>query len=326
MVRAALSRSYVGLGAMVAAVILLIGLTGEAAAAPQGQSGRGMHVEGSVSGSTLTVDVRGRGNAKCVFWLGKGKNQVRLPGIYLGPQGRGTLSWPIPSDAKVGSNRLKAWCGSSGVRLTDQTFVDIPESAVSGTLSTVLNVLLDIVLGISLLLFFALLILMVVKAPPGEHFGRGLALIGGALVALGAEAAGVGFAEYVVDSLAGSGTTGVGVKLLSIIVPGGAAIAFGWYFSRAVEHSTLKAIRWMVFLGMLTIVTFATIFAEATDTQGVFLGAAAIPNTSFVVGLIFSVLAFSSAEDEEEGRGGWLREIISGRISRRPASNPFADD
>jgi hypothetical protein len=187
------------------------------------------------------------------------------------------------------------------------------------------NVALDIFLGVSLLFFLAVLFGMVIFAPPGEIFGRAFALVGGALVALGAQATGVGFAEYVVESLAGSGPTGEGAKLLSAIIPGGAAFVFGWYFSRTIEYQTLKAIRWLVLVGMLATVAFAAIFAEATSTQGVFLGAAAIPNTSFVVGLILSYLAFNHAEDED-GRSRSLLERLGLRSPGHSTPNPFAED
>lgn len=313
-------------GSMAAGVMLLLGaIFLSASATSQPPPHRGVRVSGSVSGSTLTVKVSGHGNARCAFWLGGGKNRRRLPNAQLGERGRGQLELPIPSDTKVGANRLKAVCGHSGQRSGTHTSVDIPKSAVSSTFTTVVNVALDVFLGASLLFFFVVLMGMVIFGPPGEVFGRALALVGGALVALGAQATGVGFAEYVVESLAGSGPTGEGVKLSSIIVPGGAAFIFGWYFSRVIEYQTLKATRWMVFLGMLAIVAFAAIFAEATSTQGVFLGAAAIPNTSFVVGLILSYLAFNRAEDED-GRPRGLLERLGLRAPGSSASNPFAED
>lgn len=309
---------------MGAAMVVVLALCSWAVARPH--SDGNLRLAGSVSGSTLTVKVSGHSNARCAFWLGSGKDRRRLPNAQLGERGRGQLDWSIPSSTKVGANRLKTVCGYSGVRSSTHTSIDIPKSAVSSTFTTVINVALDVFLGVSLFFFFFVLVITVVFAPAGEHFGRALALVGGALVALGAQAAGVGFAEYVVESLAGSGPTGEGAKLLSVVIPGGAAVIFGWYFARATEYQTLKAMRWMVFLGMLAVVAFAVIFAEATSTQGVFLGAAAIPNTSFVVGLILSYLAFSRADDEDGRPAGLL-----GRLGLRPgptgsAANPFAED
>jgi hypothetical protein len=310
---------------VVTPVVVVIALLLSSWAVAQPHSHDSLRIAGTVSGSTLTVKISGHSNARCAIWLGSGKDRVRLPNAQLGQRGRGQLDWPVPSSTKVGANRLKAVCGYSGVRSSTHTSVDIPKSAVSSTFTTVINLALDIFLGVSLLFFFFVLMVTVVFAPAGEHFGRALALVGGALVALGAQAAGIGFAEYVVESLAGSGPAGEGAKLLSVVIPGGAAVIFGWYFARATEYQTLKAMRWMVFLGMLSVVAFAVIFAEATSTQGVFLGAAAIPNTSFVVGLIMSYLAFSRADDEDGRPGGLLSRLGLGPRTTGTA-NPFAED
>jgi hypothetical protein len=294
---------------------------------------------GSVSGSTLTVGLRAKSYSKCTVRLGFGKDQKRLPRTSISRGGRGRIGWSIPSDTATGQQPLTATCGYSGVRSSGHSTVNIPVSAVSGTLATVLNILLDVTLGGCLAFFLVLLVNMVVREPdPDERLMRSLALVAGALVALGAQAAGVGFASYAVDALAGTGPGGQGVKILSIVVPGGVAAAFGWYFMRVMRRSTAMGLRWMSFLGMLTVVTFTVIFAQATNTQGVFLGAAAIPNTSFVVGLIFSVLAFRRPADapEDVGGGGFavIGDLIrrgrgpksAGGSGRQEIRNPFADD
>jgi hypothetical protein len=304
------------------------------------QAAPGAHhvkVFGSVSGKTLTVDLRARPFAKCNVWLGQGESKARLPRTGIGPQGRGQIEWDIPSETSTGDQPLTASCGYSGQRATGTGSVDIPESAVSSALTTVLNIALDAILAGTLLLFLVVLVGMVVtERDRDERFMRSLALVAGALVALGAQAAGISYASYAVDALAGTGPGGGAVKFLSIVIPGGVAAAFGWFFMRAMRHSTAMGLRWMSFLGMLTVVTFGVIFAQATETQGVFLGAAAIPNTSFVVGLIFSVLAFRRPADAPDGIGfaDSMLELFnrvrqpraSGGSSAPKARNPFADD
>lgn len=294
-------------------------------------------VFGSVSGKTLTVDLRARPFAKCNVWLGQGEGKARLPRTGIGPQGRGQIEWDIPSETATGDQPLTASCGYSGQRATGAGSVDIPESAVSSALTTVLNIALDAILAGTLLLFLVVLVGMVVtERDRDERFMRSLALVAGALVALGAQAAGISYASYAVDALAGTGPGGSAVKFLSIVIPGGIAAAFGWFFMRAMRHSTAMGLRWMSFLGMLTVVTFGVIFAQATETQGVFLGAAAIPNTSFVVGLIFSVLAFRRPADAPDGIGfadsmldlfnRFRPPRASGGSSTPETRNPFADD
>jgi hypothetical protein len=321
--------------ALSALALLLIGTTAEAGSGRA--RGHRVRVVGSVSGKTLIVDLRAQPRAKCSVRLGSGKKAQRLPRTGIGDRGRGRIEWPIPSDTSTGTQALSAVCGYSGVRSSGHGSVDIPQSAVSNTLTTVLNVLLDVILGATLVLFLILLIALVVLEPDREErFMRSLALVAGALVALGAQAAGVGFASYAVDALAGTGPGGESVKLLSIVIPGGVAAAFGWFFMRAMRRSTAMGLRWMSFLGMLTVVSFTVIFAQATDTQGVFLGATAIPNTSFVVGLIFSVLAFRRPADAPDGIGfiasftetirRGVRAADSNSSGAAEVPNPFADD
>jgi hypothetical protein len=318
-------------GALLATMCFWIG---SAQAAPGAHH---VKVFGSVSGKTLTVDLRARPFAKCNVWLGQGEDKARLPRTGVGPKGRGRIEWDIPSDTSTGDQPLTAACGYSGKKATGSGSVDIPESAVSSVLTTVLNIALDATLAGTLLLFLAVLIAMVVgETDRDERFMRALALVAGALVALGAQAAGISYASYAVDALAGTGPGGGAVKFLSIVIPGGVAAAFGWFFMRAMRHSTAMGLRWMSFLGMLTVVTFGVIFAQATETQGVFLGAAAIPNTSFVVGLIFSVLAFRRPSDAPDGIGfaDSILELfnrvrqprVSGGSSTPEPRNPFADD
>lgn len=303
---------------------------GQAAAQP-------VRMFGSVSGKTLTVDLRARPHSRCKVTLGSGEDAQQLPRTTVGAKGRGRIEWPIPSSTSTGTQALTAACGYGGVASAGRSSVDIPQSAVSNTLTTVLNVLLDVILAATLVLFLVLLIALVALEPDREErFMRSLALVAGALVALGAQAAGVGFANYAVDALAGTGPGGESVKLLSIVIPGGVAAAFGWFFMRAMRQSTAMGLRWMSFLGMLTVVSFTVIFAEATNTQGVFLGATAIPNTSFVVGLIFSVLAFRRPADAPEGIGfvaffsdtirRGIRSADSNKESVPTVRNPFADD
>lgn len=318
-------------GALLATMCFWIG---SAQAAPGAHH---VKVFGSVSGKTLTVDLRARPFAKCNVWLGQGEDKARLPRTGIGPQGRGQIEWDIPSDTSTGDQPLTAACGYSGQKAAGSGSVNIPESAVSSALTTVLNIALDAILAGTLLLFLVVLIGMVVtETDRDERFMRALALVAGALVALGAQAAGISYASYAVDALAGTGPGGSAVKFFSIVIPGGIAAAFGWFFMRAMRHSTAMGLRWMSFLGMLTVVTFGVIFAQATETQGVFLGAAAIPNTSFVVGLIFSVLAFRRPADAPDGIGfaDSILELVN-RVRQPRASsgssapeprNPFADD
>jgi hypothetical protein len=310
---------------------------------------RRVDLSASVSGSTLTVDVKADAHSKCAFQLGSGRGPVKLPKGTTGARGRGRITFSLPSDAPRGRRAVSATCTHGTQKSFGKTFVAIPRdlsgSNSSDVIATVLNVVLDVILGGSLVLFAWLLINMVVRASnERERLMRALALIGGALIALGAQAAGVSFASYTIDTLTGARPGGEGFKLVSAVVPGGVSAFFGWYFVRVMRRSADMGLRLMSFLGMLTVVAFAVIFAQATSTQGVALGAAAIPNASFVAGLIFGVVVFMPADDASSEKGkrfGGVRDMFRRRVSRNtplvsegphdtPAApvtrNPFADD
>ena len=311
-----------------ALVVVLAATAFTVLCSPAGAVARGggsVAVHADVSGSTLSVYLVGVPNSNCALRLGGGKDAKHLPGTRIAANGHGRTQWDIPSDTSTGSQPLHAACGHAGVPHTGRTVVDIPESAVAGTLSTVLNIVLDVLLGGSLVLFLWLLIEMVVReSSKGERLMRSLALICGAIVALGAQAAGVGFASFTVEALTGNGS-GEGIaKFLSIVLPGGLAAAFGWYFTQVMRRSAVMGLRLVSFLGMLTVISFTVIFAEATKTQGVFLGAAAIPNASFVVGLILSVVFFTPTADGQGGGLGLgeLLDMIRGRTVRPAGSGP----
>lgn len=301
--RTAVSTAMYPVGKVLSVLLLVVAVTTLSAGnASAGNGSQRVGVHGEVSGSTLVINVSAAAGSRCATRLGNGADAKRLPRMVIGQNGRAKRDWSIPSDTQVGDHRLLVNCAHSGSRDTASAVVSIPQSAVSGVLAIVLNVLLDILLGGSLLLFLVLLVQMVVQEPnPGERMMRALALVCGALLALGAQAAEVGIASYTVETLTGTRPGGEFFKAMSAMVPGGIAVAMGWYFVRAMRRSTQMALRLVSFLGMLTVVTFIVIFAEATNTQGVFLGAAAIPNASFVIGLIGSVIIFNTPADAPKG-------------------------
>jgi hypothetical protein len=330
--------------AVVAIVLALCGCAAlslsVAGVAQAGGGAQGVGVKAAVSGSTLSVYLTGTPKSNCALSLGSGENAKRLPKARIEANGHGRLRWDIASDTPTGRQAVRATCGHAGVKRSGRAYVSISQAAVSGVLATVLNIILDVLLGGSLALFFWLLIDMILREPSkGERFMRSLALICGAIVALGAQASGVGFASFIVEALTGTRPGGGIVKFLSIVIPGGLAAAFGWYFTQVMRRSAMMGMRLVSFLGMLTVISFAVIFAEATETQGVFLGAAAIPNASFVVGLIFSVIVFTPAADDMDGASAWgigdfIERIRRGtpsdggeeRPGTRTRRSPFADD
>ena len=338
-----MSRAACAVGVLVA-VALGATLPATAAAARP----KKVDVAATVSGSTLKVEVDGPPRAECALALGLGDRAQALPSVTTGAKGRGAVSWAIPSAARTGRRAVSATCAHDGRTRAGRTFVAleaVSAPAKGSAMATVLNVLLDLLLGGSLLIFVWLLIDMVVRATDQrERVIRSLALIGGAVIALGAESSGVSFADFTIDSLTGARPGGEAFRLAAVAVPGGISALFGWYFVRVMNRDADMGLRLMSFLGMLTVVAFAVIFAQATNVQGVILGAAAIPNASFVAGLIFSVVVFTPTSDGARRKAGRLssfRDFVRRRGASRAglvpggpeapapaaaARNPFADD
>lgn len=174
-------------------------------------------------------------------------------------------------------------------------------------MDTVFNVLLHLFLGGSLLLFTAAMIAIVIREEDvGEKAIRAIALVGGAITALAAEVSGVGYANFIVDALAGGGPTAAIVKLLAVVIPGGIGAVLAWYLVRVAKRDAPKGVRLLCFLGMLIAVGFIEIYAKATETRGVFIKAAALPNAAFLVGtiLMLVVQVDSLKTGPSDGAGG----------------------
>jgi hypothetical protein len=331
-------RSRVPLGVLAALLIVLSAMvTPTMAAVHRHGIVRHVTLHPAIGGQTLSVAVSASARTSCGVSVGSGAAAVQVGSVSTNGAGHAVFRTSM-SDLKLnGRQPVTAVCGHGRGRRTAVSHVFVPSqpapAAVSThkPLTTVLNVLLDVLLGGSLVLFIGALVQMiVVEDRKGERFLLSLALVAGAIVALGAQSAGVGFATYTVDSLTGVRPGGGFFKAVSLLVPGGLAAGFGWYFLRVMRRSAAKGLRFMSFLGMLTIVGFAEIFAQATSTKGVFLGAAAIPNASFVAGMILAVLVFAPDPDElpgrSEGRFAGLTRLFSRVSSRRVAFVPGVAD
>jgi hypothetical protein len=154
------------------------------------------------------------------------------------------------------------------------------------------NVLFTLILhllliGTILALLVGIVLVAFRKVSPMERLIRTFAMVAGVLVAFGANAAGVDFARFSLSALEAVTPEGT---LTATLVPGAAGIAIGTYLVRSYRKSRDLGVRVMSFLGMLAVASFMQVYAVVTDTKGFFLGAAAIPNVAFVVGIILSIV------------------------------------
>lgn len=152
---------------------------------------------------------------------------------------------------------------------------------------------------------------------PIERAIRGVALLAGALVALGAQATGGSFASFTVTALSGSRPAGAGVELLAAIIPGGVGVGMGWYIIRSLNRNEAIAVRILAFIGMLAAVSFTEVYALATKTRGVFLGAAAIPNAAFILGVMLYIVLKYESPSTKGARRGRLGTLAGGLAQNR---------
>lgn len=135
---------------------------------------------------------------------------------------------------------------------------------------------------------------------PIERLIRSFALAAGALVALGAQTGGMSYADFLIKSLSSSRPAGAFAAVGAVLVPAGAGACIRWYVLHAYKRSEVVTVRAMAFVGMLAMTSFLETYAVATRTKGLFLGAAALPNAAFVVGVVLYVV-FAFPGDSPEG-------------------------
>ena len=179
----------------------------------------------------------------------------------------------------------------------------------------------------------------VTETDPRERLLRIAALVAGAMVTLGAQAAGMSFATFAVESLAGARPASAAANVVATIVPALLGAGMGFYTVRVFRRSERMAMRVLGFVGMLTAVAFLQVYAEATQVNGVFLGAASVPNVAFVTGIILTVVLTydPDSKDTSASATSGLMNMVTSRFrsneggstgavaprSRRP--DPFAD-
>jgi hypothetical protein len=154
-------------------------------------------------------------------------------------------------------------------------------------MSIFLTVLLNLMLVGSMLAFVACSVLLTLQTDDRfERLIRFGALFAGAMIVIGANAAGLSFAEFIVEAVSTNRPAGAAAKIVAAAVPAGLGVGLGCYLTNSMRRNRNVAIRVMALVGMLAATQFAEIYATAFTEHGPNVGAAAIPNLAFVVGII----------------------------------------
>jgi energy-converting hydrogenase Eha subunit C len=164
-----------------------------------------------------------------------------------------------------------------------------PSINKEANMTLVFNVVLHGLLISSLLLFVGAVFLVTLKTEdPLERAIRFAALFCGAMVVLGAQAAGANYADFILRAV--SNVRPVSFGVFGAVLPASAGIAVGWYFTSSIKKSSNLGIRILGFIGMLASTQFLQVYAVAVSNKGVELKSSAVPNISFMVGLILYIV------------------------------------
>ena len=183
-------------------------------------------------------------------------------------------------------------------------------------MALVFNLVLHVLLIGTLLLFVGgIIAASVAEQDPRERILRIAALAVGAMVALGAEASGVSLATFTVGALAGARPASAAAQWGAAIIPALLGTGLGFYIVRVFKRSDLLAMRVLGFIAMLAATAFAEVYAKATQTNGVFLGVAAVPHIAFVSGIILTVV-FTFDPGADTSSSNW--NAVKGILGRTP--------
>jgi|GEM_PF-5339985 len=159
-----------------------------------------------------------------------------------------------------------------------------------GATSAVSDIMLHVLLVVTMLAFAYGLLRLTFDTGGNqvELVMRLAALATGTLVVVGSDAAGVGYSDWIMRSLATTKTLPVGIY--GSLIPGAAGIALGWFIVRNLESRRSDlAMRFIALVGMLAFVEFVKSYLIGVQTRR--LEAIALPNLSFVLSLLFYMVA-----------------------------------
>jgi hypothetical protein len=184
-------------------------------------------------------------------------------------------------------------------------------SAVRFIIQLLLNVFL--ILG-SLVPFLISVVLIIYRnRSVVERMIRGLALFAGTLTVVGLDAAGVSFARFTIDALGAGGLAGALVKVFSAAVALAAGYGVGMYLVVKLRSSRNIAIRGMIFIGVIVHIELLELYVNALHRDGFTIGAGAIPNAGFLVGLIAYVVLNYDPQDPQHRISTVVRDVWRSR-------------
>lgn len=193
-------------------------------------------------------------------------------------------------------------------------------------MSLALNIVEQVLLAGSLVLFIGLVVRQsLTEVDSNERLRRVAALAAGALVAVGAQQAGLTYATFTVKSLSHTRVSTAGAEVVAAIIPGLMGAGIGFLMTRKFRSSQRVAMRLMSFVAMLSATAFLQVYIHAANKSGVALGATAIPNIAFVAGILVAYILIDD-QKKKAGKGAMvaLTESALRRLIRRKSDSADA--
>jgi hypothetical protein len=124
-----------------------------------------------------------------------------------------------------------------------------------------------------------------------ERIVRGLAIFAGTLVVIGAEAAGLTFSSFAVNSLTHhGGLAGWLIKGAWVVLGGGAGALLARYLISRIDGGSNLQIRIMILVTIIAHVELLEIYAQNFKRNHFTLGIGALPDIAFIAGLVLYVV------------------------------------
>jgi len=161
--------------------------------------------------------------------------------------------------------------------------------------------------------FFAWIVFQVATSDPSDRPLRVLAIFTGALIVIGADAAGLSYAGFITEALGVNKPVTFGV--FAVAIPAASGTFLAWYLIRATGRSYNKAMRLFTLIGTLALVQFLLVYVEAATQNGLNLGTAVVPNLVFIVGFfLYMILNFEPGTASRESGfkdkvGSFIRQL-----------------
>lgn len=188
-------------------------------------------------------------------------------------------------------------------------------------LESITDVLVHIILLGSALLMI-LVIWKLINQDPNERVLNSVSVFTGAMIVVGAQAAGVSYSSFIVDTLGVARPFTFGLFAVAIPTMSGSVLA--WFLQSRARKDYERSMRILLLVLTMAVVQFLLTYVEAVTDAGLEVGRYAVPNIAFVVG-VFLYLIFQSNPDATSDKTQGFVDRLAGLMARRGSADAEVD-